>query len=219
MAERYRDRREAGEILARQLEHLRNRPETIVLALPRGGVPVAAVVAEALDAPLDVLVVRKLGVPGHAELAMGAIASGGARVLNDTVLRTHGILRESISRVEDDERRRLERREAIYRGDRPYPDLAGRTVIVVDDGVATGATMKAAIRALHQHDPARVVAAVPVAPAETLAALRREADEVVCPRTPTPFWAIGQWYVDFGQTGDEEVERLLADAWARRPQG
>ncbi|MGM0576915.1 MAG: phosphoribosyltransferase [Myxococcota bacterium] len=214
--ERYRNRQEAGRILADRLADHAGERDVFVLALPRGGVPVAAVVAEALDAPLDVLLVRKLGVPGHGELAMGAIASGGARVMNRSVVRGQGISEAEVERVEDDERRELRRREEAYRGDRPFPDLDGKTVILVDDGVATGATMKAAIEALRQYGPRRIVAAVPVAPAETVSDLRSRVDEVVCPRTPAPFFAIGQWYADFGQTTDQEVRQLLGEAWERR---
>ncbi len=187
-------------------------PDVLVLALPRGGVPVAYEVARALGAPLDVFVVRKLGVPGHEELAMGAVATGGVRVLNEDVVRGLRIPDPVIDAVTAVEREELERRERLYRGDRPSPDVRGRTVILVDDGLATGATMHAAIKALRQQQPARIVVAVPTAAPETCAALRREVDDVVCAITPEPFYSVGLWYEDFSQTSDEEVRELLARA-------
>ena len=208
----FRDRRHAGRVLAQILAGYANRSDVIVLALPRGGVPVAYEVAKALHAPLDVFVVRKLGVPGHEEYAMGAIASGGVRVLNDEVVRRLGIPDAAVDAVTRYEQGELERRERLYRAGRPLPDLRGRTVIVVDDGLATGSTMLAAVRALRAQQPARIVVAVPTAAAETCAQLRSEADEVVCATTPEPFRAVGTWYDDFSQTSDEEVRELLARA-------
>jgi putative phosphoribosyl transferase len=205
----FTDRREAGRALAKALEGYADRHDVLVLALPRGGVPVASEVAQALAAPLDVFIVRKLGVPQHAEYAMGAIASGGLRVLNEDVVRGLGISEAAINEVAAREQRELERREQLYRGDRPRPQIRGRTVIVIDDGLATGDTMRAALRALRRLQPGRLIAAVPVAPAETCAALRTEADDVVCLRTPEPFHAVGLWYRNFPQTEDEEVRALL----------
>jgi putative phosphoribosyl transferase len=207
---RYRDRIEAGRLLASRLDR-HALADPIVLALPRGGVPVATEVARALDAPLDVLIVRKLGFPGHRELAVGAIASGGARALNPEVAAL--VHPRELERIERRERAELERRERVYRGDRPLPALAGRTVILVDDGLATGATMRAAVAATRSRHPARIVVAVPVAPPDTVAVLRDEADEVVCPLSPEPFQAIGLWYDDFSQVEDDEVRELLEAAW------
>ncbi len=208
----FRDRRDAGRRLAARLREYAGRPDVLILALPRGGVPVGYEVARALGAPLDIFVVRKLGVPGHEELAMGALASGGTRVLNRETLELFRIPREEVERVAAMERRELERRERSYRGDRPPQPVEGKTVILVDDGLATGASMEAAVRALRQRNPARIVVAVPTAPAETCEALRASADEVVCVSTPEPFYAVGRWYEDFTQTGDEEVRRLLDEA-------
>jgi putative phosphoribosyl transferase len=208
--DRYRDRVEAGRALSAQLRHHAHR-DAVVLALPRGGVPVADEVARALAAPLDVMVVRKLGFPGHRELAVGAIASGGARVLNPEIAEL--IHPDALAEIERRERRELERRERAYRGSRPLASLAGRTVILVDDGLATGATMRAAVAAARSQRPARVVVAVPVGPPETVAALARDADEVVCPMTPASFYAIGLWYDAFPQLGDDEVQEILARAW------
>ena len=207
---RFRDRREAGRLLAARLSAYANRPDVLVLALPRGGVPVAAEVARALGAPLDVFVVRKLGVPGHEEFAFGAIATGGVRVLNEDVVRALQIPDRVIDAVAAREQEELARRERVYRGDRPPLDVRGRTVILVDDGLATGATMQAAIRALRQQQPARIVVAVPTASLETCDELKREVDEVICATTPDPFYAVGLWYEDFSQTTDEEVRELLA---------
>ncbi len=209
------DRTEAGRALARALSRYRGRDDVLVLALPRGGVPVAFEVAEAFGAPLDLMLVRKLGAPQQPELAMGAIASGGARVLNPDVI---GVLRigdTTIERVAARETQELERRERTYRGERPSPPVEGKCVILVDDGVATGATMRAAVAALRQRKPARIVIAVPVAPPDTVDVLRGEADEVVCLETPEPFIAIGRWYGAFPQLSDQEVKDLLAQAWAQ----
>ncbi len=210
----FRNRREAGKILARKLMAYANRPDVLVLALPRGGVPVAFEVARALCAPLDLFLVRKLGVPGHEELAMGAIASWGARVLNDDVVRGLQISDDIIERVAARERRELERRDRSYRAGRPAPNVRGRTIILVDDGLATGSTMRAAIAALRQRRPARIVVAVPVGSPGTCAEFQDEADEAICALTPEPFYAVGVWYQDFLQTTDEEVQDLLEEATA-----
>ena len=201
-------------MLAAALGPYRGRPDVVVLGLPRGGVPVAHEVAVALGAPLDVFVVRKLGVPGHAELAMGAIAPGGVRVLNDSVVRALGIPEAVIDEVARAEEAELERRARAYRGDRPPLDLAGRTVVVVDDGLATGATMRAAVSALLAFGPASVVVGVPVGARSTCRELSREQVDVVCARRPAIFQAVGEWYVDFSPTTDEEIRRLLGPATA-----
>jgi predicted phosphoribosyltransferase len=206
----YRNREDAGEVLAGELRKYAHQPEVLVLALPRGGVPVGYRVARALHAPLDVFLVRKLGVPGHEELAMGAVATGGVSVLNDQVVRHLRIPEPVIERIAAEELEELERRALLYRGERPPPDLRGRTVILVDDGLATGSTMLAAAKAVRQQGPARIVVAAPVAAPETCEFLREEVDEVVCPVTPDPFHAVGLWYEDFSQTTDEEVRELLA---------
>jgi len=187
-------------------------PDLIVLALPRGGVPVAYEVARALGAPLDVFVVRKLGVPGHEEYAMGAIATGGVRVLNEELVRTLGMPERVLDAVAAREQQELARRERLYRGQRQPPEVRGRTVILVDDGLATGATMQAAVKALRRLQPARIVVAVPTASPDTCEQLRTEADEVICATTPEPFHAVGLWYQDFSQTTDDEVRELLARA-------
>lgn len=212
----FRDRREAGQKLAEKLSGYAGDPRVIVLALPRGGVPVGWEVARALGVPLDVFVVRKLGVPGFEELAMGAVASGGVRVLNDEVVFGLRIPDEVIEDVEARERAELERRERLYRGGRALADVRGRTVILVDDGLATGSTMLAAVRALRQRGPARIVVAVPTAPPDTCRNLSREADEVICYMTPEPFFGVGGWYEDFSQTSDDEVRELLS--FERDPQ-
>jgi len=219
MAARYRDRSEAGRALAAKLGNYAHRPDVRVLALPRGGVPVGFEVARALGAPLDVFVVRKLGVPGHEEFAMGALGSGGLVVLNPDVVRFAGVSDTALRRVVETERRELERRERVYRGDRGPPDIAGKTVILVDDGLATGSTMRAAVAALKQLRPAHIVVAVPVAAREVCEALRREVEDVVCVETPEPFRAVGLWYDNFPQTSDDEVHALLdqAEALRRRP--
>ncbi|RPI97065.1 MAG: phosphoribosyltransferase [Chloroflexi bacterium] len=208
----FQNRTEAGRLLAAKIYAYADRPDVVVLALPRGGVPVAYEVARALHAPLDVFVVRKLGVPGHEELAMGAIASGGTRVINREVVRAAGVSVEELEHVEAEERRELDRRELAYRDRRPVPKLAGKTVILVDDGLATGATMWAAVVALRQLNPARIVVAVPAASPETCAAFEPEVDEIVCAITPEPFGGVGRWYEDFGQTSDAEVRDLLRKA-------
>src|ERR1700680_4069082 len=206
----FRDRHEAGRLLAAKLSAYVNRPDLLVLALPRGGVPVAYEVARALGAPLDVFVVRKLGLPGYEELAMGAVATGGVRVLNDQLVERLGIPESLIDAVAARERQELARRERLYRGNRPPPDVRGRTVILVDDGLATGATMYAAIEALRQQNPARIVVAVPTASPETCEEMKTKADEVICAITQEPFHPVGRWYRDFSQTTDEEVGVLLA---------
>jgi putative phosphoribosyl transferase len=206
----FRDRVEAGELLAERLSNYAGRDDVAVLALPRGGVPVAHEIARVLRVPFDVFVVRKLGVPGHEELAMGAIASGGARVINHDVVNALGIPLNAIEAVAQREQIELDRRERLYRGTRPPVHLVNRTVILVDDGLATGSTMRAAVMAARQQQPAHVVVAVPVGAPSTCADLSREADDVVCLRTPEPFVAVGLWYRDFTPTSDEEVRSLLA---------
>jgi len=215
--ESFRDRTHAGRALAGRLANLAGRSDVTVLALPRGGTPVAFEVAKALRAPLDVLVVRKLGVPWSPEFAMGAIASGGERLLDDVLVRELGISARDVEEVAGNEAYELERRERVYRGGRPAPDLRGRTVILVDDGLATGSTMRVAVRAVRRQAPARVVVAAPVAAPEACELLRGEADEVVCAEMPDPFLGVGRWYMDFSQTSDEEVCRLLEDANRQSP--
>lgn len=207
----YADRRHAGRVLAQAAAEAgyAHQPTLLVLALPRGGVPVAAEVAKALRAPLDVLVVRKLGVPGHEEAAMGAIASGGLRWLNTSLVRRLGLSQDEVDAITQRELRELHEREQKYRGSRPRTELAGATVLLVDDGLATGSTMRVAVEAVRRQKPARVVVAVPVAPSDTVRALEKLADEVICPATPEPFQAVGQWYEDFTQVSDEEVRSLL----------
>jgi predicted phosphoribosyltransferase len=207
----FRDRIEAGELLADSLQTFRDRDDVIVLALPRGGVPVAAEIARRLHVPFDVFVVRKLGVPGHEELAMGAIASGGVRLVNDEVVVPLGIPPNVIDSVARSEQIELARREELYRGTREPIGLTGKTVILVDDGLATGSTMRAAVMAVRGQQPARIVVAVPVGARETCAGLAREADDVVCLRTPDPFVAVGLWYRDFTPTSDSEVRALLGN--------
>jgi predicted phosphoribosyltransferase len=208
------DRRQAGRQLAEALSAYEGQEDVVVLGLPRGGVPVAFEVAEALQAPLDVFVVRKLGVPGNPELAMGAIASGGVRVLNQGVVRRMDISDDAIDRAAEEERQKLEERERIYRGARPDVDLEDKTVLLVDDGLATGATMRAAVNALREHDPQEIVVAVPTAPPETCSDFEDLADEVICVTTPTPFFGVGGAYRDFSQTTNEEVRDLLERAEA-----
>lgn len=211
----FKDRRQAGQVLAKRLAHYRGRPGLLVLALPRGGVPVAFEVAQALDAPLDICIVRKLGFPGHEEYAIGAIAAGGVRAMSD--LSSLAISPDALAAVVAREEAELARREQLYRGQRPAVQLRGRTVIVVDDGLATGATMRAALLAAHQQQPARLVAAVPVGAAESCRQLQGLADELVCAATPEPFRAVGRWYRHFDQTSDEEVEALLEHAHRTLP--
>jgi predicted phosphoribosyltransferase len=207
---RFRDRVHAGRELAGLLARYAHRPDVIVLGLPRGGMPVAAEVARALGVPFDVFLVRKLGVPGHEELAFGAIAQGGVRVLNDRLIADLDLPPFAVERVAARERAELERRDELYRGGRPFPALHERTVILIDDGLATGATMEAAVIALRRLGPARVVVAAPVGARETCDRLSGIGDEVVCAATPAPFDAVGLWYEDFSQTTDEEVRALLA---------
>jgi predicted phosphoribosyltransferase len=205
----YRDRIHAGKYLAAQLGEYANRYDVMVLALPRGGVPVGYEVAKALQAPLDIFLVRKLGVPGHEELAMGAIATGGVRILNDDVvdyLQIPGSVIDSVTTIEE---REMVRRERAYRGDRPEPDVRGKIVILIDDGLATGSTMRAATAALRLQDPAKIVVAVPVSAPQTCDEYRIGVDEIVCAKTPEPFLGVGQWYWHFSQTTDEEVRELL----------
>jgi putative phosphoribosyl transferase len=216
MQKPFGDRTQAGRLLADKLKAYADRPDVLVLALPRGGVPVAYEVARTLNAPLDIFLVRKLGVPGHEELAMGAIASGGMRVLNEDVVRYLRIPGGVIDSVATGEQKELERRERAYRGDRPAPDIRGRTVILIDDGLATGSTMRAAVAALRQQHPSRIVVGVPTAAQETCDEFRAEVDEIVCATTPEPFYAVGMWYEDFSQTTDEEVRDLLGRAARER---
>lgn len=206
----FRDRAEAGDLLAARLSGLADREDVIVLALPRGGVPVGYEVARSLRVAFDVFVVRKLGVPGHEELAMGAIASGGVRLVNHDVADSLGIPQNVIDRVAEREQVELERREHLYRGTRPLIPLANKTVVLVDDGLATGSSMRAAVAAIRLQQPARIVVAVPVGASPTCQDLADEADEVICLRTPEPFVAVGRWYRDFTPTSDDEVRTLLA---------
>ena len=208
----FRDRVDAGRQLAQRLTPYAGRDDVLVLALPRGGVPVAAEIAAALDAPFDVFLVRKLGVPGQPELAMGAIAEGGTTVLNDDLIDSLGTSVEMVDRVRARELQELERRQRLYRGVRPRPDVHDRTVILVDDGLATGASMEAAVGALRAMGPARVVVAVPVGARESCARMAALADEVICAQMPERFAAVGQWYADFSETSDEEVSALLSGA-------
>jgi putative phosphoribosyl transferase len=214
MNARFRDRREAGQRLAAKLSTYANRSDVLVIGLPRGGVPVAAEVAKALHAPMDICLVRKLGVPSHKELAMGAIASGGVRVLNYDVLSWLKISSKTIDEVAARELRELQRRDRLYRGDRPSPEVRDRTVILVDDGLATGSTMRAAIGVLKEQHPQRLVVAVPVAAPDICQEMRGIVDEVVCIMTPDPLYAIGFWYENFAQTTDAEVCELLQKYFA-----
>ncbi|HEY4133148.1 MAG TPA: phosphoribosyltransferase [Gemmatimonadaceae bacterium] len=215
MRVRFQDRRDAGRRLAAELHTYERRPDVIVLALPRGGVPVGFEVAEALHVPLDVFVVRKLGLPSDEELAIGALASGGTRVLDDDLIRIADVSDADIQRVTAMAAEELERRERQYRGDRAFPDLSGKTVILVDDGLATGSTMRAAVAAVRKQHPKSVVVAIPVAAPDVCDAFRDIANTIVCAETPEPFRAVGVWYDDFSQTSDEEVRELLEQASAR----
>ena len=206
----FRDRTEAGQVLASKLTKYVNQVNTVILALPRGGVPVAYEIGKELGLPVDIFVVRKLGVPGHEELAMGAIASGGVRHINRDVVDQLRIDSETIDVASRREQKEIERRERLYRGQRPPVDVRNKTVILVDDGLATGSTMRAAIAALRQHRPARIVVAVPAAAPQTCSEIADEVDEIICAATPEPFYAVGQWYQEFSQTTDEEVRDLLA---------
>lgn len=213
-----RDRRAAGQTLVQPLLEYRRRADVIVLGLPRGGVPVAYEIATALEVRLDLMLVRKLGVPSHQEYAMGAIASGGVRVLNQEALQAHPIDQRTLEAVVERETRELLRRESAYRAARPPLQLRDQVVILVDDGLATGSSMLAAVQAVRQQQPSRIVVAVPVAPLETVAALRRKVDELVCPLIPEWMMSIGHWYLDFTQTSDKEVIDLLQRAWQRELQ-
>jgi predicted phosphoribosyltransferase len=212
---RFRDRAEAGRVLASRLAQYADRPDTLVLGLPRGGVPVAYEVARALRAPLDVFVVRKLGIPGYEELAMGAIATGGVCVLNEDLVDYLQLSADVIEEAARRERRVLQEREQLYRGERPAPDVRDKIVIVTDDGLATGSTMRAAVEALREQGPRRIVVAVPLAAPQVCDELAAQVDEVVCAATPEPFYAVGMWYDDFAATSDEQVRELLARADAR----
>jgi len=208
----FENRRDAGQKLAQRLLKFAHQPQVIVLGLPRGGVPVAFEVAKALHAPLDIFLVRKLGVPGQEELAMGAIASGGVRVLNQALIRSLEIPPQVIAVITQQEQQELERREHAYRGNRPKPNLLHRTVLLVDDGLATGASMRAAVVALREQHPAHIVVAVPTAAPEACAEFAEIVDEMICAETPDTFWGVGMWYYDFSPTSDEEVRTLLAEA-------
>jgi predicted phosphoribosyltransferase len=208
----FRDRRDAGKKLALKLSAYAGRPDGLILALPRGGVPVAYEVARALTLPLDIFIVRKLGLPGREELAIGAIASGGVRVLNNDIIRMLSVPDEVINFVAKRESQELQRREKLYRGERPLPEIRDRMVILIDDGLATGASMRAAVAGLRARHPARIVIAVPAAAPETCDTFQTEVDEVVCAITPEPFYGVGRWYEDFSQVTDEEVRILLQEA-------
>jgi putative phosphoribosyl transferase len=214
---RFRDRREAGRRLAQSLAPYANRDDVVILALPRGGVPVAFEVARALGAPLDVFPVRKLGAPGHPEFAIGAIAAGGVRILTKDAIEELGISPAVVEQVAERERLELERRDKVYHGDRPKPPLKGKTVLVMDDGLATGSTMEAAVSALRQYQPAKIIVAAPVGASETCRRMRAVADDVVCLETPEPFNAVGSWYQVFDQTTDAEVIELLQAASSNHP--
>lgn len=209
---KYQNREEAGRILAQELVPFAKQNDVIVLALPRGGVPVAFEIAKALHAPLDVFIVRKLGVPGHSELAMGAIAMGGVSVLNDDIVKSLNITHEEIEAITQKELQELERRKHSYRSDEPFPSLQDKIIILVDDGIATGATMRVAIKALRKLKADKIIVAVPVAAEDTCEDIQKLADGLICPLRPQQFYAVGAWYNDFAQTEDDEVFRLLKDA-------
>ncbi|WP_045097553.1 phosphoribosyltransferase [Legionella fallonii] len=213
---KYIDREHAGKLLAEQLREYANISDTIILALPRGGVPVAYEIAQKLSVPLDVFIVRKLGVPGHEELAMGALASGGNIVLNEELIATIGISQSSIDNVIKAEEEELLRRERLYHVNGPLPELKNKTIVLVDDGIATGATMKAAILALRQQQPAKIIVAVPVAARDTCKEIAKLVDQIVCPLKPNDFYAVGLWYENFSQTSDDEVRELLKKAYEGR---
>lgn len=210
--EKYRNRQEAGKILGHELHAYANRKDVIVLALPRGGVPVGFEIAKALNVPLDIFIVRKLGVPGHSELAMGALASGGEPLFNEDIINSLRISKEEIDAVIAQEKQELKRRETVYRGNRPFPTIKGKTIILVDDGIATGATIRAAIQALKGMNPASLIVAVPVADKHLSENMEPLVDRFVCPMRPLQFYAVGIWYDDFQQTEDEEVFALLKEA-------
>ncbi len=216
---RFRNREEAGQLLALELGHYANRKDLLILALPRGGVPIAHEISRVLHAPLDVLVVRKLGVPGHEEMAMGAIATGGIRMLNQQMITALRISPEAVAEVDRLEHEELARRERAYREMNPPLDAKGKTVILVDDGIATGSTMQVAIASLRRHDVARIVVAAPVAPPSVVTMLRQLADEVVCFQMPEDFGGVGRWYDDFSQTSDKEVRKLLSKGGGHPPGG
>jgi putative phosphoribosyl transferase len=216
---RFHDRLEAGQVLAKQLSHYRGEPNLLVLALPRGGVPVAFEVAKALDAPLDVFLVRKLGLPGHEELAMGAVANGGIEVLNEDVVGQLHIPRELIENAAQRERRQIERQRQLYRDGLAAPKIEDRVIILVDDGLATGSTMRAAIAALRSQRPKRLIVAVPVGAAVTCGELRHKVDELVCAICPRQFMSVGNWYEDFSPTSDITVQQLLEEAAERQQAG
>jgi putative phosphoribosyl transferase len=208
----FRDRTDAGKHLATKLMRYKDRPDVLVLGLPRGGVPVAFEVAQALRVPLDIFLVRKLGVPGHEELAMGAIATGDVRVLNEDTIDYLAIPQNVIDSIAEKELKELKRRERAYRGNHPEPDVKDKNIILIDDGLATGSTIRAAAQALRRQAPARIIVAVPVSAQEICDEYRIGVDEIVCAVTPEPFFGVGQWYLDFSQTTDEEVRDLLAQA-------
>ncbi len=217
MRPRFLDRYDAGRHLASALSTYADRSDLLILALPRGGVPVAYEVARALHAPLDVFLVRKLGFPGHPELAMGAIATGGVRIIDNQLVQMFGVPDDAIERVTAVELRELERREQLYRAGRAAPDVTGHTVILIDDGLATGSTMRAAVEALRQEGARKIVVAVPVAPPETCESFREIVDDIVCAVTPEPFQAVGLWYANFSETSDDEVKELLARSERESP--
>jgi predicted phosphoribosyltransferase len=212
--EKFTDRQQAGQLLAEQLTSYTHRSDVIVLALPRGGVPVAYEIAKALSLPLDIFIVRKLGVPGHEELAMGAIASGGVQFFNEALIRQLHLSKQDIERIIQSEERELKRREWLYRGKRPFPTLSHKTILLVDDGIATGATMKTAIKALRKQNPSAIVVAVPVSPPDTSKEIETLVEKTICLLKPPFFDAVGNWYEHFSQTTDDEVIELLTQRYA-----